>query len=232
MHIKRRKKSNSMLTFFDIVIWLGTIVIFISLVISFYLHYESKGNIFLFFFILPLLSFLISINTILYKYFNCYSLSEQYFIQKILFILQFVFWSLFFLSILTNYKLILKIFFALFLTAIILTMFYNNIYAPKFYSYAIINLGITFFCIIYLNNLFKIRPDLNLIKTSSFWIVSGAFFYSSITFPFYFSHSFIQHLFSKNAASNIFSSSNISIIIMHIIFIKAYLCQNRQRKMF
>jgi len=221
-----------MLTFFDIVIWSGTIVIFISLVISILLHQKGNGQIFIFFFTLPLIAFLISLNTILHKYFYCYSLSIQYLIQKILLLLQFVFWGLFFLSIVTTYKHTLKILFTIFLSISIFTMFYNNIYAPNFYSYAIINLGITIFCMIYFTNLFNIKPDLNLIKTASFWIVAGAFFYSSVTFPLYFSHSFIQEIFPKNVASNIFSSSNISIIIMHFFFIKAYLCQGHRKRMF
>jgi hypothetical protein len=86
------------------------------------------------------------------------------------------------------------------------------------------------FCIYFYHKLFKDLPTKNIKSEPSFWIVTGLFFYSCLSVPFYTLNEYMRSSFTRIVYTNIFSISNILIIIMHLFFIKAYICTIRLHK--
>jgi len=151
-------------------------------------------------------------------------------IQNILLIADFIFWGVFFFRLLRQKIKILQFLFILCLTITILLRFINGFDKAGFEIYAITNFGKALFCLFYYIELFKTKPKLILKNEPAFWIVSGLFFYSCVSLPFYAIYEFIHARFPISISKNLFSLTNIAIILMHILFIKAYLCQIRQHK--
>ena len=185
------------------------------------------------FYLYPLLVALLSLNTIAAIYFHLYSSAIQFAFQNIMEIVEFTFWGLFFLHLMktTNSLKYIKSVFLSFLLIIICWTFLNNFYKPLFQTFALGNFGKSIFCIFYFNKLFKDSPKLNLKNEPSFWIITGVFFCSSITLPQYAINDYLRNNVNKIISNNIFASTNIAIIIMHILFIKAYLCKVHQHNL-
>lgn len=185
------------------------------------------------FYLYPLLSLLFSINTIASTYLHLYSFSLQFAMQNIMEIIDFAFWGIFFLHLMkkTDSLKYIRVIFLFFLLIIVAWLFRNNFYKPMFQIFTLGNFGRSIFCIFYFNNLFKDTPKLNLKNEPLFWIITGLFFCSSITLPQYAINDYLHNHINRIISKNIFSSTNIAIIIMHILFIKAYLCTVRQKKL-
>lgn len=217
---------------YDIVIWIGTVVISISLIMAYSINKKQYIPPYLKrFYWYPLLALAISTNTIASQHFRLHPSSIYYSIQNIFELIDITFWGLFFLRLLKGTKSYkhTKNIFLLFLFTGTLFMFITNISKVNFQAYAICNLGKCLFCILYFNNLFKDNPKLNLKSEPSFWIVTGLFFYSAITLPEYAIYDYLRKNLDRLILNNIFAASNMAIIIMHILFINAYLCSIRQK---
>jgi len=213
------------------VIWVGTGVILISFIIAIIIPKKNKSYMKGFFFC-PLLSLLVSVNSISSRFFLLYTIEKNFFIQTILHLCDLLFWTLFFLKISKDKKDFrnIKILFISTLVIAVQLVYFNNSDNPNLHIHALSSMCKTIFCIFFYNNLFKNLPKQNILLEPSFWIVTGLFFYSCLSLPFYALNSYIKQQFLPVIYSNIFSISNMLIIIMHLFFIKAYLCTIRQHK--
>ncbi len=211
------KLSNS-------VIWIGTSVILVSFLISLFIP-KNKIAYMRGFYFCPLIALLLSINAIYSLYFPVYFKDMLFTIQNCLFILDLLFWYHFFLKVLNNKKdsekleklLLLTLLFAVYL------IFFSTAGTKNLHVIALTAICKTIFCVFFYYKLFKNLYYQNILKEPSFWIITGLIFCSCLSLPFYGLHSYIKSQFSSLISSNIFSVSNMLIIIMHLFFIKAYL---------
>ncbi|MFZ1783717.1 MAG: hypothetical protein WAU23_00840, partial [Ferruginibacter sp.] len=175
---------------------------------------------------------LVTINTFLGVYLIWYSAQIQFSIQSILLLLDLACWTLFFFCLLNetvNRKVIKAMFF--FTISIALFLFYHNGKSqPNFHIVVLLNVCKTGFCVLYYQNIFKNVSGENILTEPPFWIVSGVIFYSSLSLPFYGLNSYIRNEFPPLISNNIFSISNIFVIIMYLFFIKAHLCKTHPHK--
>lgn len=215
------------------VIWLGTFTMIASITI-FLLFYSrlNERHYFKFFYIQPLISLFLSFNTILNRIYNLYSDKTSYLLQSLLIALDFLFWAIFFIKILEQplNKKSIKTFFVAAIVISLLSYSFNDLSKSNLHSVAIFNIFKSIFCILYYHQLFKNSPVENLRQEPLFWIITGLFFYSCVSIPFYALNDYLRHNTPTIINTNIFAISNILIIIMHAFFIKAYLCQIRHIK--
>lgn len=213
------------------VIWIGTVVIFVSFIIALAIKGRKNVPVFMkYFYFYPLLALCVSFNTILGDYFHFFTRESLLRIQNILFIIDFLFWYFFFKNLLKKKIRILQFIFLLFLTSTIILRLSTGFHKPGFEINAVTNFGKILFCLFYCIELFKSEPVLNLKNESAFWIVSGLFFYTCVSLPFYTVYEYLNLNLPRLISRNLFSSTNISIILMHLLFIKAYLCQIHRLK--
>ncbi len=209
----------------DTVIWIGSGVILISFVLSILIPANNKAYMKGFFFC-PLIGLLVSANSIISVFLTLYAKEINFFIQSFLQLCDLLFWVLFFLKILNDknqFKKIIILFISTLLIAGYL-LYFNRTSIPNLHINALSNLCKIFFCISFYNKLFKNPPNQNILLEPSFWIVTGLIFYSCLSLPFYALHNYIRQNFVPIISYNIFSISNMLIIIMHLFFIKACLC--------
>ena len=212
------------------VIWIGTFVILVSFVLSLLLNKKFRiRNYMKGFYILPLIALLLSVNTIFNILFHAYNNKHFFLLQYSLSILDLIFWRVFFVNLFTNIKDVnkVKLFFLIVLILTSILFFLNDWGNPNFQAISIFNFCKTLFCILYFYKLFKDIPEKNITLEPSFWIVTGLFFYSGLSIPFYSLHNYIKSNTPLFISTNIFAISNMLIIIMHLFFIKAYLCTTR-----
>lgn len=210
------------------VIWLGSGIILISLIIALLLpksnRYYMRG-----FFFCSFIGFLVSANSISSRFFHLYTKEINFFIQSILHLCDLLFWTLFFKNIFNDKMEFLKIKFLSICTLVIAIylLYFNNTDSPNLHINAILNVCKTIFCILFYNKLFKNIHHLNILLEPSFWIVSGLFFYSCMSVPFYALNNYVKGNFTPLIYDNILAVSNMLIIIMYLFFIKAYICTIR-----
>ena len=92
-----------MSTLNNTVIWIGTGIILISFLIAVLIPKNNKVYMKGFFFC-PLISLLVSVNSISSRFFFLYTIEQNFFIQSILHLCDLLFWALFFLKILNDRK--------------------------------------------------------------------------------------------------------------------------------
>lgn len=116
----------------------------------------------------------------------------------------------------------------LFRIAMVLVFIYflitNDSFQKANLSFSLINTVLLFYTIVYYIQIFKGIPNLDLLKTPSFWIVTGVFFSSSLLIPVCTAYD----LFPLSYFSNTILLLNIALIspfiILHVFLIKAFLC--------
>lgn len=184
------------------------------------------------FFLCPLIALLVSLNSICGSIFHMYSIKLFFIIQSLLFLLDFLFWSVFFFKILNQKSdlLLIKILSAIVFLIAFYLLFVSKVSNQNLHIVALGAICKTIFCVIYFNRLFKYLFYQNILSEPSFWIVTGVILYACLSLPFYGLNSYIKLQFPPDISSTIFSISNILIIIMHLFFIKAYVCTIRLHK--
>jgi hypothetical protein len=219
--------------FHTIVILVGTLVIAVTLAFS--LIQRTNVNLPGYlknFYVYPLFILLISLNTLTFAIFPIYKVAFAISIEKTFVLVDFIFWGLFFLYLLKVnssrkfIKFLNNIFFIMLVVILSLVCFSTNPYQPLGYA----NLGKCIFCICYFHNLFRNLPDLNLRGQPSFWIVSGLLFYSTISTPIYLSMDLFFYNHYDDLIGILFPLTNIAIIVMHLLFLKGYLCTIQRQK--
>lgn len=96
-------------------------------------------------------------------------------------------------------------------------------------TFMIGNMGLVYFCLFYYYSLFQSNFTFQLLKTSSFWIVSGIFFSMCLTIPIFCFLGFWKNLISEYLKHLLIGIIQISYGIMHLFFIKAYLCSIQKK---
>lgn len=213
--------------FNNIVIWVGSIIIIISFILSIHISIKKDKPLYLkYFFFIPLIALLITINTITDKYFHIVDKEVFYIIQMLITFFDLLVWIHFFLQINNNKSdaiLIKTIFFVIYLLTS--AMFITNEFSkPNFQIICIFNIGKSILCIHYYYKLFQKPPIDNLNKNPAFWIINGLFFYSCISIPFFSFQNFFMNQLSEMLSLDFIIFSNILIIIMHLFFLKAFSC--------
>ncbi len=214
-----------MKTLNTVVIITGTVVILVNFIIALILS-KKQNTVMKVFFICIIIALLVSINSIFGLFLPTYNLKICFTIQNILFLLDLFFWGIFFLKILRDKKSqrIIKVLFAITFSIAAYILYSNSITKVSLQALAVIDICKTIFCILFYHNLFKIISSQNLFKNPIFWIVTGVIFYSCLSLPFYGLNNYIKLQFAPFIANNIFSISNMLIIIMYLFFTKAFFC--------
>ena len=217
---------------YDTVIWVGTGFILVSLLYSIK---SSKTNKYLYlnrFYIITLITLAISLNAILGFLLRLYGKTIYVSIQNVLFFFDLLFWSHFFLKILKRNRKEVKVIIFISVISVFSLRLYLGFFEKNFQVHALSNLSKLILCLFYINELFKSNLKLDLKRDPAFWIVTGLFFYCAISSPVYAIHSYLILKLNNDLVGNIFASTNIAIIIMHLHFIKACLCSIHPRKAF
>lgn len=224
-----------MATILKIEVILGTLIIFISFIISFRARNVQSSNKHLrFFFIYPFialcLSFLTITNYFIYKFDRSFTnIFENYF-----FILENIFWGYFFITFFSEkkFKLVAVVILLLSTSIIASILIYNKFSNFNYKVVSFTNLSFSCYCLLFFIRLFKTALVIIIYSDSTFWIVTGLFFYSVCSLPLYpiidYSNFFQKLLIYKTIIAVI----NFMIILMHIFFIKGVICLIRQPKIY
>lgn len=93
-------------------------------------------------------------------------------------------------------------------------------------SYAIANLGLVFYCLVYFYHYFQELPRSALFKEPSFWVITGVFFSMSTSIPINALHDYLRvdKVLALQQKKDLFSIAYLSYGTLHLFLIKAYLC--------
>jgi len=144
----------------------------------------------------------------------------------------FIFLSLFIYRVLPNKNVSkkIKLVFFLFLFIIIFCVFTNDQNIPPYQAYSFTNFALVIFCCFYYLQLFESMPTINLLKEPSFWIISGVFFCMCATIPLTSLRGYLYHNIPYNLYLSMGGIGFFAYGVMHLFFIKAYLCSTSQPK--
>jgi len=210
------------------IILFGTGIIIITFFVSLFFIKREKPRYYNYIFIFIILGILVSANTIKSNY-NAWVINNKtsIVIEQTLLLFQTLMLGLFFVDILNKSifgKLIKQLLFLSILIQVILLLLVlianteiRPTIAPNFF--------LLIFCFLYLRDLMTSKPTLILSRSSAFWIVMGIFYSSCVGFPVNSLIPFIpKNQEFLNLRRQIFSSYNMSIIVLYTCIIKSYLC--------
>lgn len=123
-----------------------------------------------------------------------------------------------------------KILFIVFLFLIIAALTIKNVRIRSAVAFPTANLGLVVFSVIYYYKLFNNLPVLDLKNEPSFWIITGVFFCMSIHIPLSATVEYLYHKIPTHNLRIFMSLGAFCYIIMHIFFIKAFLCSIHPQK--
>lgn len=218
----------------NFIFYLGTLVIIITLLVALLFKDVTKPQYFDYIFLIIYTGIFISINTFLFKKINLYPLRVGLILQDILIVAKFLFMCLFFYHLQISKiskKRIKFLIIASILTSVSLIVIANlgYIYFPQI---IIQNVVLITFSAAYFLNILKGKLDIILFKSSVFWLVLGIFFWATVSFPVYCLYFFIPiNEEYREIINRVFSISNISLMVMYMLFIKSYLCLTPQRNL-
>jgi hypothetical protein len=217
------KKAEKM-TLHKFIILFGTFVILLTLTIALFAKKTDRPAYLKYIVIYIILGLLISANTISHIIFNQpFGQKKHILLFDLLYLFQSLALSLFFKTIIKR-KIVLPLILISTLAQIIFilrqfdtfTTFDVNIFATPVFI---------ILSIFYFRDLLQNRPLINLTKSSLFWFTVGIFFWACVSFPIYSLHFQIkEYIHNRNIIFQIFSISNMALIVMYIFFIKSFLC--------
>ena len=222
-----------MISFNNIIVSVGTTSIFFSFIFSIAIVKAKNNRGYMkYFFLCPLIAILISANTILNNFYSLYTKPIYFSLQNSLALLDLVFWLIFFSHVINNKSdsSKLRIIFFVTFSIVLFSSLYNPLDKPNLHLVSLFNICKTLFCLYFYHNLFRKDPEQKIKSEPSFWVITGLFFYSSLSIPFYALNGYLRSRFPLIIWVNLFAISNIMIIIMHFFFIKAYICTIRMPK--
>ena len=179
------------------------------------------------FFWYPLLAFIVALPGMVATFFgNNQFWKPAHLLNNISLFFHYSFLSTFIIKILPRGKndKILKIVFIFFLILIVLLLFTDDLKKINGPAFAIANLGLTVFCMTYYYYIFNTPPVLQLRDEPSFWIITGIFFCMTLHIPMYATYNYLHGRISSSTFILFGSISAFSYTIMHLFFIKAYIC--------
>lgn len=222
-----------MLVLLKIEIIIGTIIILISLLISLFISRgPSVPKPLHKFYLYPLLGFLLSLTTIVKHFF--YELSEVTVskIESSYVILEPILLSYFYVLLFEKRK--ERIYIYILSLFLIFGEFLIVIQSGfKTFNHTIVAISNLVFCLyssIYFSGLFKEVPVKKLSSDASFWIVSGIFFYAAVSLPLFPFNDYFRNSHMIEYSRVTTAAINFTIIVMHLFFIKAFLCLNMRIK--
>ena len=167
----------------------------------------------------------------LQKYFSILSKSFSGFINSSLLLFHFIFLSIFIYKLLPKQNSSKKIIFLflLFLSIILFSLFTNELSEPQSTAYAFANFGLVIFCCIYYLKLFEEMP-IDLINEPSFWIINGIFFCMCATVPMNALRGYLLDNIPYDFFLAMGAIVSFAYGIMHLFFIKAYICSINRPK--
>jgi hypothetical protein len=216
------------------IVWFGTAIIVITLILALSFARKAKPSYFRYILDFIVLSLLISANTYIAIYLKLVDNQLILFIERVLILLQFITLGLFYLDVLKKSVFIKKaqLLFHLCITIQIILIATTFITDILIYTKVSSNIFLIIFSAFFYKDLLNNKPKLILTKSSSFWIVTGIFFSYCVSFPVYSLVPFIvKSTEYKNTRSQLFSISNMSLIVMYLFFIKSYLCIKNEKNL-
>lgn len=183
------------------------------------------------FYLYPLVAIMVLIPLVLTACFSFWPIFGTL-VNNVSLIFHFSFLSHFIISVIPGNKdtPLLRNMYWIFLLPILYFLLKNDLTTQNNQAFSISNLGLTFLCIKYYYRLFKNLPQLNLRKEPSFWVVTGVFIGMSLHIPV---SAMIDYVRDKISILNYIILGNILLItytIMHLFFIKAFICSSQKRK--
>lgn len=100
----------------------------------------------------------------------------------------------------------------------------------RYLSFSTANIFLLLFCINYYNKLFRNSPSINLIQEPAFWIITGIFLGMGTIIPFSFFNPYLSTKIPINNYYLLVLMAALGYSIMHLLFIKAFLCKSPQLK--
>ena len=118
----------------------------------------------------------------------------------------------------------LNLFRMLMVVIILYFLITNNSFKQANLAFSLVNFTLLIYSIIYFIQIFKGVPNLDLLKTPSFWINTGVFFSSSLLIPVCTAYDLlpVSYFFHSRILLNI--ALIFPFIIFHCFLIKAFLC--------
>jgi len=154
------------------------------------------------------------------------------YISNSLLLFHFIFLSSFIHGFLKNAKMlkVMRVLFFSFVFLILFFLFTNDLSIQISTAFATTNFGLVVFCCFYYFQLFDAMPTLNLLKEPSFWVINGIFFCMCATIPILA----IRYYLIDRMHASVYSTIEVVIPfvygVMHLFFIKAYICSVSQCK--
>ena len=123
-----------------------------------------------------------------------------------------------------NNQILHKLIFCVFLFLLIYFLAITNNKLRNHIAFGVSNFGLLIFCMTYYYRILNNVPNLILLNDPSFWIVNGVFFSMGVNLPFFFSMGYVDNFISSEIYQALAAMPRICYGIMHLFFIKAYLC--------
>ena len=160
------------------------------------------------------------------KYFNISSQNAFGFFHSTLLLFHFIFLSYFIYCALPKKIIpkVIKLLFFFFFLMILTCLLTNDLNKPQSAAFTICNLGLVIFCCFYFSQLFEEMPTMNLLNEPSFWTIIGIFFCMCATIPL---GAIRTSIFDNKPYELYFLVGTLGYFsygVMHLFFIKAYLC--------
>lgn len=215
-----------MSSLFYIVVYLGTAVIFISSCVCIYARrFLRKTSKLEFFYIYPLIILLQSGTACLYVIYSPYSPRVAITIEKFFFTIDLFFWIFFYHLIINNKSKLMQFFLVCnSVLFVLLISVINLLESSAYFGVGISNIGKCLFCLAYFYDLLKSTPTRILRNEPVFLISLGLFFSAALNAPIFITIAYLATITDKLLTLCLFSITNLSVIVMHLFFIKAQLC--------
>ena len=114
---------------------------------------------------------------------------------------------------------------------IIIYFIYTGLINHTLIAYSITNASLFTLCCFYFYFLFQSPPVLDLLKQPGFWICCGILLGCGLLIPFYSFSNYFLRIKDRHMFYLLGIFSNFGYAIMHIFFIKAYLCLKPLRRL-
>lgn len=215
----------------DVAISISQIFYLFSFIISFY----ASRNFFLpsylkRFYWYPLIGLIVIIFFWL-NFFKITPLYFYYYLNRFSLLFHYTFLAFFIFKVLNNHDFfnLEKILFIVFFIILLCVQVYDYINST-YNSFFLTNTFLVIFCINFYYKLLNTTPVIALKEEPFFWIISGVFLGMGITIPFYAFQQYLFQFISNSLFYLLILIAGVGYSLMHIFFIKAFLCKTLQRK--
>ncbi len=153
-------------------------------------------------------------------------------INSVTLIFHFSFLTFFIFRILKNDRVVtfLKVCFWIILFLLIVSIANDVYFDTCSLSFCVANVSLFLFCLFYYYQILHFIPAVSILKEPSFWIITGIFIGMGLSFPMIIFLDFFSLNTSLQLKREIQFLGNLPYIVMHLCFIKAYLCSSQIQK--